>query len=147
MCFVFALGLLLPLALQSPVTSLPSWATAPFRALASARALTQSTWMSPGTLTGDFDGDGKADVAVLVEHTRTHKRGVVILHGGTRRALLAGAGVDFGNGGDDFAWMDHWQVTRTKGARTDALLVERQESGGGRIVLVNGVYRWRQVGD
>jgi hypothetical protein len=135
------------LLVQSPAPNLPAWAAASFRALTKQHALAQATWVSPATLSGDFDGDGKADIAVLVEEVSTHKGGVVIIHGGTRRPLVAGAGVEFGNGGDDFAWMDHWAVTRAKGAKSDALLVERTESGGGRIVLVNGAYRWRQVGD
>lgn len=144
---ILALGWALQTQATVPAQTMPSWAASSFTAIAKARGLSPAAWVSPHQLAGDFDGDGTPDVAVLVEHTRTHKRGIVIVHGGKRRAMLAGAGVEFGNGGDDFAWMDQWRVTRAKGAKADALVVERAESGGGRIVLINGVYRWRQMGD
>lgn len=110
------------------------------------KALTKAAWLTPAELTGDFDGDGKQDVALLVSSTKTKKRGVLIVHGGRTAAALAGAGIDFGNGGDDFEWADQWSVNKRKG-KPDAVLVARSESGGGLIEFVNGRYRWRQHGD
>lgn len=111
-----------------------------------AKALVMASWLTPTQLTGDFDGDGKQDVALLVSSTKTQKRGVLIVHGGRKAAALAGAGIDFGNGGDDFEWADQWSINKRKG-KPDAVLVVRSESGGGLIEFVNGKYRWRQHGD
>jgi hypothetical protein len=147
-------------ASQSSPSPSPRAAEAAFTAAARERGLVASNWMTPARHTGDFDGDGKPDMAALVTHTRSKKRGILIIHGvdtapaagagavaGTHtRAVLVGAGVNFGNGGDDFEWANKWTVQKRKG-KTDALLVEREESGGGVIEFVNGKYRWRQHGD
>jgi hypothetical protein len=111
-----------------------------------ARGLTPADWITPSRLTGDFGGDGKTDIALLVSSTKTKKRGVLIVHGGRTRAAVAGAGIEFGNGGDDFEWANKWTVNKRKG-KPDALLIEREESGGGLIEFVAGKYRWRQHGD
>lgn len=110
------------------------------------RGLVLADWIKPSRLTGDFDGDGKTDVALLVASAKTKKRGLLIVHGGRTKPAVAGAGVDFGNGGDDFEWADRWSVNKRKG-KPDALLVVREESGGGLVEFVAGKYRWRQHGD
>jgi len=102
--------------------------------------------MKPERLSGDFDGDGKPDVALPVAHAKSKKRGILIMHAGRTVVTLIGAGVNFGNGGDDFEWANRWVVVKRKG-KADALLVEREESGGGLVEFVGGKYRWRQRGD
>jgi len=139
-------------------SQLPSWAEAQWTSFAKSRAVVRATStdvLMPTVLTGDFDGDTRDDVAVLVDDAQQHKRGIVILHRSTTPPLLVGAGVDFGNGGDDFAWMDHWAVvastlgtsSKTTESPRAALLVEKQEAGGGIIAMVQGRYRWRQYGN
>src|SRR2546423_8220237 len=66
--------------------------------------------LNPFYLHGDFNGDGRTDVAVLVKNKESGKIGVAILHSGARSAIILGAGRDFGNGGDDFRWMDEWPL-------------------------------------
>jgi hypothetical protein len=51
------------------------------------------------------------DVAVLVKERSTGKLGIAIVHSPTGKVTILGAGIDIGNGGDDFEWMDSWQVT------------------------------------
>lgn len=111
-----------------------------------ARGLIAASWMKPERISADFDGDGKADVALLVANVKSKKRGILLVHAGRTPATLIGAGVNFGNGGDDFEWANRWIVVKRKG-KTDALLVERLESGGGLVEFVSGKYRWRQQGD
>ena len=58
-------------------TPLPDWARARWDAFAVARSLQRSTQVREQTLTGDFDGDGLPDVAMVVEHRVTKKIGIV----------------------------------------------------------------------
>ena len=113
--------------------------------------------MNPFYLRGDFNGDGKPDIAVLVGNKRSSKFGIAICHGGKNEVFLVGAGTDFGNGGDDFSWIDVWQVypkpPAAASARAQAkltgegVLVEKSESGGGLIYWDGKSYKWQQHGD
>ena len=112
--------------------------------------------MNPFSLRGDFNGDGKADIAVLVKQRSTGKLGIAIIHGATDKVTILGAGAAIGNGGDDFEWMDSWQVyskgravTRTSVAnlRGDALFVSKNEAAGALIYWNGKRYVWLQQGD
>jgi hypothetical protein len=48
--------------------------------------------MKPSYLEGDFNGDGKMDVAVLVKERSTGKLGIAIVDGTTEKVTLLGAG-------------------------------------------------------
>ena len=73
----------------------------------------------------------------------------------TRLAVLLG----IGNGGDDFEWMDSWQVySKTRAARAaaetsvphlrgDALLVGKSEAASALIYWNGKRYVWSQQGD
>src|SRR6266478_5020375 len=101
--------------------------------------------MNPFYLRGDFNGDGKIDVAVLVKQRSTGKLGIAIVHAATDKVTILGAGVGIGNGGDDFKWMDSWQVyskdrvgrgageTSIPHLRGDALLVGKSEAASALI--------------
>jgi hypothetical protein len=113
----------------------------------------------PSYLEGDFNGDGKMDTAVLVKEHSTGKIGIAILHGATARVIILGAGNSIGNGGDDFEWMDSWQVySKARAAhaggeksvshlRGDALLVEKSEAASALIYWNGKKYLWSQRGD
>ena len=115
--------------------------------------------MNPSYLEGDFNGDGKMDVAVLVKERSTGKLGIAIVNGATRNVTILGAGIGIGNGSDDFEWMDSWQVySKTRGAhapdeksvlhlRGDALLVEKSEAASALIYWNGKRYVWSQQGD
>ena len=115
--------------------------------------------VNPYYLEGDFNGDGKRDVAVLVKERATGKLGIAIVHGTTGKVTILGAGIGIGNGGDDFEWMDSWQVhAKTRAAhaagetsvprlRGDALLVEKSEAASGLIYWNGKRYVWSQQGD
>ena len=62
--------------------------------------------MNPFYRSGDFNGDGKIDVAVLVKQRSTGKLGIAIVYGAKDKVTILGAGTAIGNGGDDFVWMD-----------------------------------------
>lgn len=123
----------------------------------------RSCWLKgapePGNATScilraDFDGDGRSDAAILVVETaEPRRRGIALLASDADRALL-GAGKAVGNGGADFGWMDAWRVVKKADATRllsrasgDALLVEKAESAGGLIGIVDGRPQWTQWAD
>lgn len=133
----------LPFALAS---SLPPQVVAAFGRFPDSSKYSFAAHLNPFYLHGDFNGDGKPDTAILVKHKASGKIGVAILHGEGGISVL-GAGRDFGNGGDDWNWMDAWRVERRKDGRGDALLVMKTESASGLVEWRGRGYRWRQQGD
>jgi len=89
--------------------------------------------LNPFYLHGDFNGDGRTDVAVLVKNKESGKIGVAILHSGARSAIILGAGRDFGNGGDDFRWMDACICTRARLSNRVQARVHHPSSKGTRL--------------
>jgi hypothetical protein len=118
-----------------------------------------STKLKPPDLKGDFDGDGKPDNAVMVKQKSSGKIGIAVCHSSTNKILLIGAGTAVGNGGDDFDWMDIWNVVPKAVAtgklgsaaaaslKGDALHVEKSESASALIYWNGTKYVWRQQGD
>jgi hypothetical protein len=148
-----ASGLAQPLPLES---QLPAWATKPWAAASAASRVELFAAVNPFYQRGDFDGDGRADLAILVRDRASGKIGILVLHRSGRPALL-GAGRNFGNGGDDFAWIDQWSVDDGgKDVRRndpsprrapDALWVAKEGSASALIRYRNGKYVWQQQGD
>ena len=112
--------------------------------------------INPLYLRGDFNGDGKIDVAVLVKQRSTGKTGIAIINGPTDEVTVLGAGTAIGNGGDDFEWMDSWETyakgrtaneTRVPKLRGDALLVSQSEAASALIYWNGTRYVWLQQGD
>src|SRR5437773_11680026 len=52
--------------------------------------------INPSYLEGDFNGDGKMDVAVLVKQRSTEKLGDAIVHATTGKVTILGAGIGIG---------------------------------------------------
>jgi hypothetical protein len=129
------------------------WSIASAAGLDSVYAI--SFWLqSPPYLEGDFDGDGVSDAAVLVEHRATGKLGVAIVHRGTRRVTILGAGSGSA-GPDDLSWIDRWDLYH-KGVTfnltiqdrpsiqlgADALWVGRQDSVSAFYIWTGANYVW-----
>ena len=106
---------------------------------------------------GDFDGDSKTDIAVLVRRKADEKFGIAILLRAGTKAKILGAGERFGNGGLDFRWMDTWSARGeddfTKKARSawkgaqpktkrDGLVVAKSGSPRGLIVYDGSKFVW-----
>lgn len=118
-----------------------------------------SAWLNPFYLQGDFNGDRQTDFAVLIEEKSSGKRGLIIVHINEVRQFVVGAGIPSGNGGDDFTWMDAWQVyprgTVESGSTErappsllgDALLAIKTEAASGLIYWSGDSYEWYQQGD
>ena len=94
----------------SPCSNLPAWVTHVARSAQLSKRYDVSLQLNPFFQSGDFNGDHKLDVAVLVRNKTTRQTGIVIfLYGGAMPVVL-GAGSAFRNGGADFIWMDNWSV-------------------------------------
>ena len=143
----------------SPQTnSIPESVTKIFKTSGLDRQYDFSSHLKPSHLTGDFDGDGKPDIAILVRQ-KSGKIGIAVCHSSTNRVLFIGAGTEVGNGGDNFDWMDIWDVTpKATAARKvgkaaaallkgDALHVEKSESASALVYWNGKRYVWRQQGD
>ena len=112
--------------------------------------------INPFHLRGDFNGDGKIDVAALVKQRSTGKLGIAIIHGATGKVTILGAGTAIGNGGDDFEWMDSWEIyskdrvatgRNVPKLRGDALVVSKSEAASALIYWNGKRYIWLQQGD
>jgi hypothetical protein len=112
--------------------------------------------MDPFYLRGDFNGDNKMDVAALVKQRSTGKLGIAIVNGATGKVIILGAGTAIGNGGDDFEWMDSWEIypkdrmtsrTSIPKLHGDAFLVSKSESASALIYWNGKRYIWLQQGD
>ncbi len=140
-------------------TNVPESVTRLFKTTGLDRQYEFSSHLKPSYLSGDFDGDGKPDIAILVKQKNSGKIGIAVCHSSTNKVLFIGAGTEVGNGGDNFDWMDIWNVTpkataaRKVGKTTaallkgDALHVEKSESASALIYWSGRRYVWRQQGD
>lgn len=118
------------------------WSIAEQAGLDSVYAISMSM-QSPPYITGDFDGDGLTDAAVLVERRSTGKLGVAIVHRGTRKVTVLAAGSGSA-GPDDLDGMKQWDSFLKGSTPTivnpyrpnasligDALWIARNDSAGG----------------
>lgn len=83
---------------------------------------------------------------------------MAILLQGPGASHVVGAGTPFGNGDDDFAWIDFWTV-EDRGTRrhsyveksitlkADGLMVTKEGSASALIYMRNGRLVWQQQGD
>ena len=120
-----------------------------------AQGVTASDKITPPSLTGDFDGDGKPDHAVVV--IRAREQGILVCRSGADSPVVLGAGTAFNEMRNlDFSsWRVHQKGIRVaRGAgqrrppvlRGDALLLEWESASA--IVYWNGTkFIWYQQGD
>lgn len=154
---VFAAGMAGAQALP-PQAQLPAWATQQLDSLAKREAIEVSARMNPFVLRGDFDGDGKGDLAVLVKNKDSKKEGIAFLFRQKTAPLIVGAGHALSSGGDDFAWLEVWQV-EDKGSlqhsyhekslklKTDGIVVAKEGAASALIYIKGGKAFWQQQGD
>jgi len=120
-----------------------------------AHGLTAGDKVTPQSLTGDFDGDGKPDQAAVV--SRGHERGILVCLSSVHSPVVLGAGIAFNDMRNlDFSsWRLHKRGVRVaRGAgqgrppvlRGDALELEWESASA--IVYWNGTkFIWYQQGD
>lgn len=140
-------------------SSIPPIVNEAFKNSGVAEKYVITTQVNPFYVQGDFNGDGRLDCAILIKEKLSGKLGIAIVHAGEERVRVLGAGQRFGNGGDDFSWLDAWyvysksQVHRGASAGTppklkgDALMVIKAEAASSLIYWTGAQYRWYQQGD
>lgn len=120
-----------------------------------------SSDMNPFYQRGDFNGDGLADLAILIKEKTTKKIGIAIFHQMRNELFIVGAGQKLGNGGDNYSWMDAWDVydkgivyhgmvEEEEAPPTligDAIDVAETESANALIYWDGKQYQWYQQGD
>lgn len=94
--------------------ALPNWVKVNLHKVKLDKSLVAIHYIHPLCLSADFNGDGFEDIAILVKEKIAHKKGILIIHGNTFEGVVLGAGKAFGNGGDDFKWMEIWKLNDQK---------------------------------
>jgi hypothetical protein len=108
-------------------------------------------YIRPCELTGDFDGDKKPDKATLIRRSQDGKKGILFRLSSRQKEIVVGAGNQFGNGGDNFDWMDHWSLQqaneKSPKAKGDSIWIGKSESASAEVFWDGKRLRWRQLGD
>jgi hypothetical protein len=121
-----------------------------------------SARINPFYLRGDFDGDGKADYAILVVSKKDQSSGIAIWLTSQKKIIVLGAGKPFkmsGQSTSNLDFVDFWQVREknaVEGAPEagppprligEAILAGKSEDGDGLIYWTGKEFRWYQQGD
>jgi hypothetical protein len=115
--------------------------------------------LNPFYLRGDFDGDGKVDYAILIKHKKNGKHGIAICYSSKKQVFIIGAGNKFGNGNDDFIWIDIWSVSpklldykshwenNALNMIAEGIEVGKSESSAAMIYWDGKEFKWYQISD
>lgn len=141
------------------IWNMPDWVRSKFRTLSSLEDYKPISRINPFYLRGDFNGDDKPDIAVLIENIETKKQGIAIFHYDEDNIYIVGAGRSLRIGGDDYSFMDMWCVYRggtpERGVEEssppkiqhEALYIGKSESMSAIIYWSGKRYKWYHQGD
>lgn len=129
---------------------LPRWADSALTAAGLGQAFDLASATSPELTTGDFDGDGLADLAVKV--AAGLKRGIAVVHRIDGSVHLIGAGRPIGNGRDEVPTFGGWGATSTQAGhrfapRRDFLYVVDPTAHPGLLAWTGTAYVWVDATD
>jgi hypothetical protein len=151
-------------------SSIPKWVAPVFKQSGLSNRYVFSSRLNPFYQRGDFDGDGKQDIAIWIRELKSNKVGIAILNRRTEKISIIGAGnmiVDRAgkalwaraDGGDSLDYINAWYVYE-KGIveqgvgegsppmlKGDALMLIKTESASGLIYWTGKRYAWYQQGD
>ena len=135
---------------------LPTWLQRKVETSETLAGIAVSTRLETYFYRGDFDGDKTRDVAVFVKRQSDGKEGIAVLWGSGAAATLLGAGIAFGNGGDDFSWMTEWGIEvrgshwgpyqKQWGPAREGIVVVRNRTETALIYFADGEPKWLDRG-
>jgi hypothetical protein len=127
-----------------------------------AQAYLVDARINPFYLRGDFDGDGKADYAILIAAKKDGAKGIGIWLSSQKRVYVIGAGHTFKftvGQSADLKLLNTWQVYGKKSVEQgvggeappkligEAILAGKRESASGLIYWNGKQFAWYQQGD
>ena len=139
--------------------TLPKWAQQEFKSHGLDRQYAVTYQLYPYYFNGDFNGDGRRDIAFLVKNKSNNKSGIVFIHGKRQQAIstqyfILGAGKPFSTTGDNTKWIDIWSFiqednvppilgnVKLPSLHGDVLKVEHREGKKGLIHWDGKRYEW-----
>ena len=145
--------------IPNPIKNIPKWVRTEFSSQGLDLQYEITYQLYPPYLKGDFNGDKKKDIAILVQEKSSGKFGVALFHGKEAQAfknhvIVLGAGKPFGTAGDDLKWMNIWSIFKqgksSEGAKESnhpplqGTAIKIQKRGGGNgLIYWNGIkYEW-----
>ena len=147
--------------IRDPIRNIPKWVRSEISTQHLDQQYTVVYQLYPYYLRGDFNGDGKRDVAIQVVEKSRSKSGIAIFHGKRRQKIttvvsILGAGKAIDKTGDDLKWMSIWNIHRngepiessskkSPALMGDAILIEKRDSTSGLIYWDEGKYVWFQL--
>ena len=143
-----------------PRLNLPDWACEVVASRKLDEKYTPSVHLNPFFLLGDFDGDHRTDIAILIKNKESGESGILMIHRKNSKTFILGAGnLIEERGGSNFDWIDMWTIypkgkidrspyeDHTPILRGDALWVAKSESAS-LIIFWNGEkYSWYRETD
>ena len=129
--------ILLWLAWLFPITLCAGQLTAAIHAIEESNLIILEN-LHPPQLTGDFNGDGKDDRAYYVMDKATRKKGLCILNSGFGQCDIMGAGRRFYAAGDDFSWVNRWEVVKS-GKTREATFKNNGDVLGTKIITLQNI--------
>ena len=94
----------------------PDWIRDSLKCKGLDRKYELDSYVTPSFFQEDFNGDGFSDIAVLILEKANRKKGVLLIHGHSLQYYVFGAGINFGDGSDNFSWANKWSVYQKKSA-------------------------------
>jgi hypothetical protein len=105
----------------NPIRNIPKWVRTEFANRQLDERYNIIFECFPYSLQGDFNRDGKRDVAIQIKDKSTGKSGIAIFHGKKAQALstpitILGAGNVLGKAGTNFDWVNVWNKIKHRDA-------------------------------
>ena len=150
--------------IRNPIRNIPKWVRTEFSAQHLGDRYSVIYQLYPYYLKGDFNGDGRRDVAIQIAESKSGKIGIAIFHTKKPQAIsvpvsIFGAGNHFSGAGDDFKWVNIWDIVDRKQASDgserkkiptfegDVISIRKRDSTGGLIYWDGKKYAWYKIKD
>jgi len=143
--------------------TIPRWVKREFVTSHLYRSYSITFQMSPSSIRGDFNGDGRKDYAFLVQEKTTRKFGFAIFHGRGAQSLhtritLIAAGKTIAELGDNIHWANFWRTYPRDAAageveskvlvpilKADAIHIEQKGKRRGLLYWDGRKYMWHRL--